>query len=66
MFFSVITKNLNLEILTKNLVTFILLFSYFKIRYIGGRGGVLKRGTWTVSEEAWQKRGGWRLFEGGC
>ena len=59
MFFSVITKNLNLEILTKNLVTFILLFSYFKIRYIGGRGGVsLKGGLGQFLRGLGKKEGG--------
>ena len=51
MFFSVITKNLNWEILTKNLVTFLkdgvglrmknfnIMGVYWKIRFLGGGGG---------------------------
>ena len=58
MFFFVINKDSNWEILTKNLVTF------------KGWNGVKDEKSWRLRQfanlgGAWQKRGGWCFWEGG-
>ena len=76
MFFSVITKNSNCQILTKNLVTFIrwgykqktlIFWGLIESLKTNLEGGLPKKGAWTVCRfkgRARQERGG-RAFEGG-
>ena len=59
MFFSVLTKNLNWESLTQNLVTFILILLWGfteKSDFLWGRGGTQTKSGW------WCGGGGWTAF----